>query len=344
MLRRSVALVSLVLLASCSSDPAPATKDTGFAGRVDQDITWEDGQKLGGVVSIPEGVTVTIAPGATIKCSEATQILIGGTLRVDAKDNPATITCDKWKGITAAQNGSLAIDGLTIENAAIGFETTVGAGDCTVKNSKALTSVRPFKVGVNSKLTLDHFEGSTVTTLGNFDTSISEVYGELVARYVKYEAQNNEGIMVKEGGKATITDSTLVAHGGYDLVSSYKGDTLNVSYTTMSGGHCGPHIQGVKQATFDHITSAENQFGITIYGAEKVTVTNSNLGGGNWLDMQGDHGPVTFTNNYLVPTPAGTDPPAHYIPGDGTTGETQPLIDGSRATARFMDAAPRPEK
>lgn len=338
MLRRSVALASLVLLASCSSDPEPAAADTGFAGRVDQNITWQDGQKLGGVVSIPEGVEVVIAPGATIKCSEAAQILIGGTLRVEGgKDNPATITCDKWKGITAAQNGTLAIDGLNIENAAIGIETTVGAGDCTVKNSKVLTSIRPFKVGVNSKLTLDHVEASTVTTLGNFDTSISEVYGELVASYIKYEAQNNEGIMVKAGGKATITDSTLTAHGGYDLVSSYDGDTLNVSYTTLSGGHCGPHIQGVKNATFDHITSTENQFGITIYGAQNVTVSNSNLGGSYWLDMQGEHGPVTFTNNFLVPNATGGQPAQVYEPGV----KTEALAADTRATAKFADAAPR---
>lgn len=350
MLRRSLALALTLVACSSSSDNTnngtsggTTTPPDGIVGDVRESVTWEDGTKLAGVVRIVEGTTVTIAPGAKITCNDATQILVGGTIKVDAKAKHASISCAKWTGITVAANGRLDIDGLDIENAAVGYQTTAKAGDCTVKNSKITTSVRPFLVNADSKLVLDHVDASVPATVGQFDKSYVEVFGTLEARYLTYEAQGNEGIMTKDGGNTTITDSKLTAHGGQDLVSSYNGATLNVSYTTMEGAHCGVHLQGVTgSATFDHITSTGNLFGVTIYGAATATVKNSNLSGSiAWLDMQGDHGDIflgegnSIANNSagtapnaIIGTPIPTDP-AKSMPVDGT-----PPVQG---------AGPRPE-
>jgi predicted heme/steroid binding protein len=350
MLRSSLAF-ALVLVAACSSsdDTTPnggtsgtATPPDGVVGDIRESVTWEDGTKLAGVIRIVEGTTVTIAPGAKITCSDATNIQIGGTLKVSAKDNHAKISCAKWTGVTVASKGKLDIDGLDIENAAVGYQTTAEAADSVVKNSKITTCVRPFVVGEKSKLTLDHVEASVPTTVGAFDKSYVEVFGTLEAHYLKYEAQGNEGIMTREGGSTTITDSTLTAHGGQDLVSSYGGDKLEVSYSTMSGAHCGVHLQGVKvSATFDHITSTGNLFGVTVYGAATATVKNSNLSGSiAWLDIQGDHGDVFLgENNFIAPNSAGTAPNAIV----GTPIPTDPPKSTPTATAQIQGAAPRPE-
>lgn len=348
-LRHSLVLALTVVACSSSDDttnPGGSSGTTpppdGLVGDVRESVTWDDGMKLAGVVRIVEGVTVTIAPGAKIQCNEATQILLGGTLKVSAKDNHAKITCAKWTGIAVGQNGKLDIDGLDIENAAIGYQTTSGAGECVVKNSKITTCVRPFLVNAKSKLSLDHVEASVPTTVGQFDKSYVEVYGELDAKYLTYEAQGNEGIMTRDGGTTTITDSKLTAHGGQDLVSSYGGATLNVSYTTMEGAHCGVHLQGVTDsATFDHITSTGNLFGVTVYGANTATVKNSNLSGSiAWLDIQGDHGDVFLgENNFIANNSAGAAPNAIV----GTPIPTDPPKTTPTATAPIDGAGPRPE-
>lgn len=345
MLRRSSALALLLLAASCSSSSDTTSSsgsssgttpnDGSIVGDIRESVTWEDGTKLGGVIRIVEGVQVTIAPGAKITCNEATRILLGGTLKVSSKDKHASISCSKWTGITVAKNGKLDIDGLDIENAQSAFETTPEAGECVVKNTNIKTCVRPFTVGAKSKLLLDHVDASVPAAVGNFDKSYVEVYGVLEAHYLKYDAQTNEGLMARDGGEITLTDCELIAHNGQDLVSSYEGKSINVSYTTMTGAHCGPHMQGVETATFDHITSTGNLFGITIYKGNSVTVTNSNLGGGiAWLDLQGDHGAVSLENIYLQPTATGTEPTSKVV-------NTDPPVKDTRVTEPIADAKPR---
>ena len=251
MLRSSLAL-ALVLVAACSSsdDTTPNTGGSsgttapppdGLVGDVRESVTWEDGTKLAGVVRIVEGTTVTIAPGAKITCNEATQILLGGTLKVSAKDKHAKISCAKWTGITVASNGKLDIDGLDIENAAVGYQTTANAGDSVIKNSKITTCVRPFVVGEKSKLTLDHVEASVPTTVGAFDKSYVEVFGTLEAHYLTYEAQGNEGIMTREGGSTTMLLNVqylpLCENGSFDVhaLSMTSIDSSNFSRASSIG-------------------------------------------------------------------------------------------------------------
>ena len=121
--------------------------------------------------------------------------------------------------------------------------------------------------------------------------------------------------MLKEGGEADIEDSTLEAKNGLDLVSSYGGKSLKLRYSTLRGAHCGPHMQGIGSLEIDHVTSEENIYGITIYGASLEgphVIKDSNLAGtAAWLDVQGDHGPITFENVFTTGQEMilNTDPP-----------------------------------
>jgi predicted heme/steroid binding protein len=346
MLRRSLVLGLILTACSSSTETTPdgnsssgttPTPPDGFVGDVRESLTWEDGQKLAGVIRIVEGVTVTIAPGAKIQCNDATQIVIGGTLKVNAESNHAKISCAKWEGIITGVNGKIDANGLDLENARAAIKTASGSAESTIKNSKVMNCVRPFEVGKDTKLVLDHVEASVPTTVGSFEKSYTEVVGTLEAHYLKYNAQANEGLMAEDGGLVIVTDSELEAKGGQDLVSAYRGASMDVSYTTMKGAHCGVHSQLAKSIKVDHITSVENLFGVTIYGAESVSVTNSNLSGTiAWLDSQGDHGPATFENNFLAPTAAGGAPSAINDPA-----KTPPLVKDTRAEASIAAAVPR---
>ncbi len=315
----SFALISV--FAGCSSDDTGTAEEDGVSGDIRQSVTWTDGTKLTGVVRIFEGATVDIAPGARITCRESVKIQVGGTLRTKSSaDKHASITCAKWQGIQVAQNGQLDLDGFDIENADTGIETTKGAGASTLTRGSILTTVRPFLIRAESKLTLNQVKATTPTTLGQFDTSVSEVFGSLDAKHLDYDANTNEGIMLKNGGEAVITDSILKATNGFDLVSTYDAKSLKLSYTTMRGSHCGPHIQGVDFLEIDHVTSEQNLYGITIYASKvdvPIKITNSNFSGSvAWLDLAGDHGPITFENVFTGAAPElikNTDPPAAVL-------------------------------
>ncbi len=337
MLRR-LALVTLIVggVSACSAgdEKTPEKANTNTkSGDIRTSEVWKDGLKLDGVVRIFEGATVEIEPGAKIGCTEAALIQVGGTLRVKATAQHATISCSRWRGIQVAQNGQLDIEGLDTENAEYGIETTKGAGVVNVTDSNVLAAVHPFTVGPESKLSVTRVKATASTRLLEGESSVSEIRGTLVAKYLDYEANTNEGIMLKDGGEADIEDSTLVAKGGLDMVSSYGGKSLKLRYSTLRGAHCGPHMQGIGTLEIDHVTSEDNVFGITIYDASTEgphVIKDSNFAGAvAWLDLQGDHGPITFQNVFTTgqETITRTDPPTI-----------------TKATARIEGAGPRPAK
>jgi hypothetical protein len=346
MLRSSSIQLSVVLglammspgLSACSSDDAPAANPHDKVGDIRQNQTWKTGDKLVGVVSIFEGATVDIEPGAKIGCTPAAKIQVGGTLRVKAGANRAKITCPQWSGILVATNGRVELDGVDLENPEVGIETTKGAAETTVSESSITASVRPFLVGEGTKLTATSVKVTTPTTLGSYDVSVSQVFGTLVAKKLDYDAGGNEGMMAMRGGSIEIEDSTLKAKNGADLVSSYGGKLLKVSYTTLTGAHCGPHVDASKDADkvptesfeFDHISS-ENLFGITIYAVKpggSYLVKDSNLKGlVSWLDLKSDPAvPLSFVNVF---TEGNQDSP------------NGPPAELKLATARIEAAKPR---
>ena len=334
MLRR-LALLTLIAagLSSCSENDTKPEDTNSKSGDIRTNEVWKDGLKLTGVVRIFEGATVEIEPGARIDCTEAALIQVGGTLRVKATAQHATISCSRWRGIQVALNGQLDVDGLDIENAEVGVETTKGAGTVNVTDSTILAAVHPFTVGPESTLTLTRVKASASTRLLEGESSVSEIRGTLIAKFLEYEANTNEGIMLKEGGEADIEDSILVAKNGLDLISSYGGKSLKLRYSTLRGAHCGPHMQGIGSLEIDHITSEENIYGITIYAASVEgphIVKDSNFAGtAAWLDIQGDHGPITFENVFTT--------------GNETILNTAPPTI-TKVTAKIEGAGPRAPK
>ncbi len=86
----------------------------------------------------------------------------------------------------------------------------------------------------------------------------------MTASHVDYDAASNEGSSVEETGDLTIADSTLHGTNAFDLISAYKAAAhVKVSYTTLTGAHCGLHIEPAESFEIDHVTSENNIFGIT---------------------------------------------------------------------------------
>jgi hypothetical protein len=313
---RSVTLLSAALaclsFTACSSDDA-ATPDTR-SGDIRADDTWKNGLELSNTVRIIGPAVVVIEAGATIKCSKGVQIQVGGVLR-KAAGAKAKIACPEWEGIVVAQGGKVELEDFDLENPLGGITTTPGAADSTLTRASITKSVRPFTVGKDSKLVLDDVKATAPAEVAADVQSIAEIRGTLIARKLDYDAVTNEGLSIRDGGSAEIVDSFIHGKGALDMVSSYGGKSLKLSYSKLSGAHCGPHMEGIESFEIDHITSENNTYGITIFeaGAGPLVVRDSNLSGvAAWLDLKGPHGPITFENVFtgggdaLI---AGTDPP-----------------------------------
>jgi hypothetical protein len=299
---RSVTLLSVVALACLSVSGCSTEEETPDtrAGDIRANDTWKNGLELTGTVRIIGPSVVEIEPGATIKCTKGAQILIGGVLR-KAPGAKAKISCSDWQGILVAQGGKLELEDFEIENAVVGVETTPGALDSTVKKSSFSNTLKPFLVGKDSKLLLEDVKAVTPRQVADNVLSIADVHGTLVAKKLDYDTGPSEGVTVREGGSAEIEDSFIHGVGGQDMIATRNAKSLKVSYTKVSGAHCGPHIEGVDSFTIDHLVSEDNTYGITIYGAGAGPnlVKDSNIqGDAAWLDIQGEHGPITFENVY----------------------------------------------
>jgi len=292
-----VAALACFPLASCSEEEEPE----GRAGEIRSNDSWGR-VRLTGTVQIYPGAVVEIQGDADIECSPAAQVIVAGTLR-KAAGARAKISCAEWGGIVVAQGGVVDLNGIDLDNAGTTIETTVGAGESKLTDATIRNSLKPFLIRKQSKLTLTNVKAITPAKVDDNILSIADVFGTLVASRLDYDAGPSEGISVKDGGDVTIEDSIIHGTNGQDMISAYKAKSIKVSYSTLSGAHCGPHIEGIESFTFDHVTSEKNTYGFTIYqaGAGPHVVRDSNLSGdAAWLDLQGDHGPITFENVYTT--------------------------------------------
>ena len=234
--------------------------------------------------------------GATITCDRCVEIVVAGILK-KAAGARSKITCESWTGITVALGGRIDFTAIDLENADVAMNTTEGNGDTKLTDSGLLNSVRPFRVVPKSKLELVKVKAAMPAKVPDGVESVAHVFWSLKASHLDFDTGPGEGIMVKDSGEAVIEDSILKANNPLDLVSAYKAKSLKLSYATLTNAHCGPHMEGIDEFSIDHVTSENNIYGITIYGAGKGTISQCNMSGTSaWLDLQGDHGPVTFDN------------------------------------------------
>lgn len=310
-LRRSALIVALAVLSACSSEDT--SEDDARAGDITGTDTWKNGTKLTGAVTITANAVVDIEPGATITCAEGVTIFVAGTLRAKAAAKHAKITCKAWTGISVSSGGKVDVEGLETENAILGLGLGEGAQESRFAEGSITSARKPIFVGNGAKLTLTKAKLSAPDNVPDNETSISDVFGTLIASRIEYDAKINESLSAKLNGTIEIEDSVLKGVGGKDLVSSYGGKSVKVSYTTMNGAHCGIHIDSHTEAgkapiptgsfTIDHVSSDPNNYAITLYGsgAGPNLVKDSNMVGQiAWIDFAGDHGPVTFDNVYTA--------------------------------------------
>jgi hypothetical protein len=323
---------SLGACSSSSSDDGggkPADDPNARVGEVHGADTWKDGTVLTGTVTIAPDGNVEILPGANIRCAEGATLYVQGKLHAKAAAQHAKISCARWAGLVVSGGGQADLEGVDLENGLVGIATAVGALDSTYAEGSIVNSLKPFVVSYSSKLTVTKVKATTPEKLGPGETSQADVEGTLIASRLDYDAQHSEGISVRkgkdapEGGTLDLQDSTIHGVNGADLVSAYDAKHVKVAYTTLTGAHCGLHIQPAESFEIDHVTSDTDIYGITIYGsgAGPNTVKSSNfIGTAAWLDFGGfDQGKISFEGVYTMGQEILAGTPIPTITGKVTT-------------------------
>ncbi len=339
----SVSAIALPLATACSSSSADGGSGTAAndpnarTGEIHGADTWVDGTILTGTVTIAKDAVVEIAAGAKITCAEGSTVYVAGKLRARAAANHAKITCAKWSGLIVSGGGQADLEGVELENGLLGIATAVGALDSTFSQGAITNALKPFVVNHDSKLTVTNVKATTPAEVPQDQLSQSEIEGTFVASHLDYDSHHSEGITVRKamdatkGGDLDLQDSNIHGQNAADLVSAYDAHHVKVAYTTLTGAHCGLHMQPAESFEFDHITSDTDVYGITIYGsgAGPNTVKSSNFtGSAAWIDFQGfDQGQISFDTIYTNGN-------------EVLKGTPMPTITG-KVTSPIADAKPR---
>jgi hypothetical protein len=247
-------------------------------------------------------VTVTIAPGATVTVSASALLTVEGTLSASsATPKHAILTGTGWTGISVGSGGTLSLDGVDITGATTALATLSGATKAEYDDGTITAATTPFNVAKGTTLGTKH--AAVTGTKGT-----SQIAGSLVASYLDYDSNGNEGIVA---GDPTATESfeDCKLHGSgatADMVIASTAASIHVAYTDITNVHCGFHFSAITAFDVSYTNVESNSYGFMLYGTSGTgtrSVTYSNVDQNPIaFDTTGTNGPITFDNDYLTGT------------------------------------------
>jgi hypothetical protein len=246
---------------------------------------------------------VTITPGATVTLGSGVSIAIAGTLTASsATGTHAKLTGASWTGLVVNTGGTLSLDGVDITGASTALQTNTGATKAEYDDGTITGASQPFNVGTGSTLGMKH--ANVAGTKGS-----SQVAGSLVASYLDYNSNGNEGIVTTNpAATESIEDSTLHGSGPVaDMVVSATGAaSIHIAYSNITNVHCGFHFDTVTSFDISYSNIQSNSYGFMLYGSDGSgtrSVTFSNVDQNQIAyDTQGNNGPISFDNDYVTGT------------------------------------------
>lgn len=311
----AVSALAAATLAGCSSGTGtPTSLTTGKAPAstaggggtndgpvVSGDTAWGDGKHITSPIVIAAGATVTIAAGATITCDDGITITVQGSLK-SAGGAPSKITGAAWNGIVVAAGGTLALDGVDIENAHTAIEVQTKANPARYDRGTITASVIPLLVDSAATLTTAH--ANVVASQGT-----SHVLGSLTASYLDYDANGFDGMTTEsDDALLTIDDSHMHGtNGTSDMIVSYTGAAkIHVAYSIIEQVHCAFHLERVTSLDVAYVTARQDSYGFMMHGSLSTgtrTIQSSNfMNNYEWGIHEEDasiNGPIAVSGCYF---------------------------------------------
>lgn len=227
------------------------------------DETWASGKTITGSVNIAAGSTVTIAPGAIVNVASGATITVAGTLKATSAATHAKLTGTGWGGVVVASGGTLALDGVDLENASSALAISKGNTAATYNNGTITAASTPFNVSVGGKLSVGHV--MVTATKG-----MSTVGGSFTASYLSYDSGGNEGFSLADASAIfTVDDSKFFGTGNTsgDMISSSQAASIHFGHSEISKVHCAFHFNNVTSFDISYATIHDNSYGFMLYGS-----------------------------------------------------------------------------
>jgi hypothetical protein len=243
-----------------SSGGTASSSGSSSGSAVSASTTWADGMTISEATTIPAGVTVAIANGATITVSAGVAITVEGALTATAGTPHAIMTGSGWKGIVIPSGGTITADSLDITGAHTPMDVS---GTVTYDNGTITAPTVPLLVETSGSLSMT---GSTITgSLGS-----SSINGALTLSKFDYDANGNEGLTMGDpSAVVTIDNSNFHGNGPStaDMLVTNQCASLTTTYTVITGCHCAYHFNNITSFDLENMDLHGDSYGFMMYGS-----------------------------------------------------------------------------
>ncbi len=237
-------------------------------------VQWNSQTKITGVVTIPLGTVVNVAPATKITVGAGAKIVVLGQLLAP---KGLTLSGGNWKGL-------------------------VVSGSASLTNFVEKGATQPFYVVAGGLLDIN---GGNISGI----KGVSLVDGTFTAKNLHYVKGKGDGITSsKSSGSISVDGGTFSgpSRGLGDFFSLSAGELLKVTNSSITKVHCAFHITGLKNMQLDGVNIENNAYGFMMYGSAdagtriitNTTITNNDFGFDEGSSFT-KNGAITISNSYI---------------------------------------------
>ena len=227
-----------------AGDPAPS-----LAGTLFEDLTLSEGTALAGDLTIPAGVTLTLAPGVSLYLTgydlmqsgadpNRTELIVRGTLRtLGTASSPITFQSTSygtgasyWRGVRVEGGATATLSHLVIRHAEHGLEVAGAGTTVTLSSSTLSTNKNGAWVRAGGTLSLDH---TLVQDNSNAGVLVNNASATL--RSITFASNGAYGVSVSNGTSGlpvSVRDSIVTQHS-YGLECSSGCGAVDLAYNDV---------------------------------------------------------------------------------------------------------------
>ncbi|OJT22920.1 hypothetical protein BO221_18645 [Archangium sp. Cb G35] len=322
---------------------------TSLAGTLHEDTTLSGALTLTGDLTVPTGVTVTLAPGTTFTAASsdsmrsgvdatAVEVLVRGTLTaLGTGSSPVTFKgsstgFDKWRGVHVQAGTTSVLSGVLIRDASYGFQVSGSGTTATLTSSTLTGNSTGAHVGSSGTLAMDH----TVVHANSDGVFVGS--GTANLNYVTLANNSSYGVYLGGTGHNLTLRNSIVTGNAYGVYrsTSHTG-TSAVTYSDLWGNSSRDFSSvGLGTGTFfANPLFAASSFRPTSYSPARKAASDgiSDIGA---FPYSGDPTPFLAGTLHEDTTLSG----ALTLAGDLTVpaGVTLTLVPGTTFTAAATDA------
>ncbi|AKJ02076.1 Putative immunogloblin [Archangium gephyra] len=324
-----------------------------LAGAIHENTTLSGAYTLSGDLTIPTGVTVTVAPGTTFTVATSdvlqsgldtglVELIARGSLQVLGTDSSpvtfkaATAGSGKWRGIRVEAGTTTALSGALIRDATYGLDVTNSGTTASLSSSTLTGNSTGAYVRSSGTLVMDHTVSHANT---NYGVQVSN--GTANLQYNTVVANSSYGVYVSStAGSLSLQNSIVSSNGNtgvYRFISGTSTGTVSLSHNdvwnNVSGDYSGVTADANSFSANPLFVSSSN-FRLTSYSPARKAASDksSDIGA---LPYTGDVTPILAGAIHENTTLSG----AYTLSGDLTipTGVTVTVAPGTTFTVATSD-------